>query len=448
MAEKFRLNEVARWFENSESGILERDIVRAGSQSRKLREPKTISETGEIKGRWRDCVFIPDDAYIPTRHNPRKETMGEIRERLQQTYGIHFEGIPYVFGSADFSEVSLAHISTADMVSCIIGISAQEYEAMPAIQKAGILKRAFGDREQRKRNAGIAAEIAAKQQIPIRGLPKGYSAEDLKRWINGRCSWDEQVSTGYNLVPLEIHENVPHTGMVSIAHNSFPYLKSRARKIKKYPEMYAWNEDKAPISYGEVKNNPIYRKFQRKGDREMPRNRMKLGKLTIDQKGELNDIKDSANEHIKTHEDLEKLGEKYQTDMDKLNLQREKIMEAGVSESEKQKLLAELEAMEDRVNDQYNQAVQREMEKERDAIKEATDAMQERADEFAQQAEELRNIEMDAARVNTAGAAEIAESKKEEYEKAKEEYTEKLNLRIAQARRQQENLRKKRLGGQ
>lgn len=180
----------------------------------------------------------------------------------------------------------------------------------------------------------------------------------------------------------------------------------------------------------------------------MPRNRMKLGKLTIDQKGELNDIKDSANEHIKTHEDLEKLGEKYQTDMDKLNLQREKIMEAGVSESEKQKLLAELEAMEDRVNDQYNQAVQREMEKERDAIKEATDAMQERADEFAQQAEELRNIEMDAARVNTAGAAEIAESKKEEYEKAKEEYTEKLNLRIAQARRQQENLRKKRLGGQ
>lgn len=156
-----------------------------------------------------------------------------------------------------------------------------------------------------------------------------------------------------------------------------------------------------------------------------------------------NEQKDAAREHEKLHE----LGEKFTADKDKLEDAKERVKASKISDSEKQNMLAELDAAIERAKEEYDEQVAELEQEQQREMQEGIDAMQEAADEAAQQADSLRNITMDAASVDASAAADAAEEKQREFEQMRDRAVEELNLKIEQANIQRRNMRASRLGG-
>lgn len=183
-------------------------------------------------------------------------TIGQIKKFLYEEYEITLTGIPYINGVADFSSISVAHISTDDIVIKALGISPSKFNSLSTISKLNLYKKVFGEADGKKKrnsNFDIADEIAASRQIPIPGLPEGYTATQLKKWRETHhFSWDEQLYGGYNLVPSVIHGNLSHTGLVSVITNAYRYLKRRKKAMKRQPEQFYCSEENAVTSITEL----------------------------------------------------------------------------------------------------------------------------------------------------------------------------------------------------
>ena len=222
------IEEIYASLEKSLPDTFDKEIVIAGSQKRKLRSPSEISK-GQVKGEWNDNTFIPDDNYINPNFNPQKHTVAQIKERLHSDYGIKFDGIPFINGVADFSSISLANISIEDFLFKAKGIIREQFVKLGfnPTKKTELLYEVFIKNEKDKRNVNfhIADTIAAERQIPIPGLPQGYTARQLSDWRSEHhFSWDEQLESGYHLVPSVIHDIVSHTGVVSVSKHAKPYI--------------------------------------------------------------------------------------------------------------------------------------------------------------------------------------------------------------------------------
>ena len=236
--------------------IIDKDIVRAGAEVRKMRTPKIKASTGEIKGTWENSVFYLDDNFVPKRANKEKLTVAEIKQQLNDSFHIKFDGIPFTNGAADFRSISVATISKEDIVLELIEMSKLEYNSMQPIEKTKKLREVF-DENKRKSNFTLADKIAAKKGIHLPGLAPPYTASELANWREDKkFTWDEQVNVGYNLVPMSIHENISHTGLVGSLKQAVKYLKQREDDG---PTKYSWKEEDAPISLEE-----FYKKYKKK----------------------------------------------------------------------------------------------------------------------------------------------------------------------------------------
>lgn len=229
---------------------IDREMVLAGAEVRKMRSPETMTSEGDMKGSWKDSVFYLDDEFVPPYKNDRNLTIAEIRQDLHDTCGIDLGGIPFVDGVADFSSIAIASLSTKDIVTRATGMSSHEYDQLEPLERTRLFSEVFGE-GKRTSNFTIADRLVAERQLPIPGLPDGYTAQDVKRWRSDprhRFTWDEQVNGGYNLVPTIIHGNVSHTGLVSSSSKAIEYFEERANDP---PEKYSWDESEAPISIDE-----------------------------------------------------------------------------------------------------------------------------------------------------------------------------------------------------
>ena len=238
---------------------MDREMVLAGSEVRKMRSPQSLDTSGKARGTWKDSVFYLDDTFIPKAYNEEQLSIAQIKENLFSSCGIEVDGIPFVDGVADFSALSIASIPTKDIVTQVTGLSAQEYDELEPIERTRLYNEVF-HKSKRNTNFEIADRIIAERRIPIPGLSEGYTAEDLKKWRSDpkhRFTWDEQINGGYNLVPTIIHGNISHTGLVSSSATAVEYIDRRENDP---PEKYSWDETDAPISIadflGEYRKSP------------------------------------------------------------------------------------------------------------------------------------------------------------------------------------------------
>lgn len=171
--------------------------------------------------------------------------------------------------------------------------------------------------------------------------------------------------------------------------------------------------------------------------RQLSRNRSLDGTILQKESG------DQVQEGTKLHE----LGVKFESDKIKLEDEIEKVQNSKISDADKRKLIAQLNAAILTLQEQYDHDVTAEEERVQQELMGQIESMQEAADELERQADDLRGIKMEAASTDASAAADAAEAQKQAFEQMKAEYVEKLNLQIEQAAIQQRNIRNRRLSG-
>lgn len=445
--------EILRHLESGLPGIFDKEMVLAGAEARKLNAPGTETGEGSVRGAWNGSIFVLDDNYVPEKYNDSKSSIAEIKKSLSDRFGMQVDGIPYVDGIADFSGISVAHIATSDIVKKATGMTSAEYSKLTQTDRSRVFQEAFSDasdgKSKRNRNFDYADQLAAEKHIPIPGLSDGYSASDLKKWrTENKFSWDEQVNSGYNLVPTVIHGNLSHTGLVSTSRSAFSYLDSRKKDMAQNPGVYCWDEKTAPISIDELVafNHTISRE---RGGRNMAMRRVLSKGMNLGRHGEVgyDELHKETGEQVSEGDRLHELGAKFEEDKTKLEDAIERVQASSIKPEDKAKMIAELNAAIDALQAQYEDDVVAEEAKVQEEIEGQLEQMDQTIDELTEQADSLRDVTMDAASTDASAAAEAADAKKQEFEQMKEEYTEKLRLQMEQAEMQQRNIRNRRLSG-
>lgn len=448
------VEEIFARLESGLSDTFDRELVFAGAQRRKLNTPATETVEGSLKGVWSGCVFILNNDYVPEKYNSAGNTVSQIKEELFKSYGIRVDGIPYVNGIADFSSISLANISTVDIVLRVTGMSRQEYDTLDPKNRAHLFQKVFSNvvdgKSKRENNFDHADQIASEKQIPIPGLHKGYSAAELKNWrIKNKFSWDEQVSSGYNLVPAIIHGNLSHTGLVSTAKSAYLFLTYHERDMKNYPEKYCWDEDDAPITISEIQNYGRIINNKLKGEKNMAMRKVYSKGMNLGRHGEVGyaEINNETSEYIAEGERLHELGTQFVVDKTKLEDAIKKVQISNIPAEDKIQMIAELNVAIETLQEQYEADVVAEQLKVQEEIEGMLEQMDEAVDELEQQTDFLRGVTVEVADTDASATADIAEAKKQKFEQMKEEYAEKLRLQMEQAEIQQRNIRARQLSG-
>lgn len=186
---------------------------------RQMRRPSS-------EGTWNSNVFYPDLEVVPSKYNPEQKSFSQIISDLEKNYGIHYTGTPYVYGYADFSNIAIAQVDFTD----IIDKNVQDgFSKDPLLDGENVNYDVIFS--NRNRNFRYADEICAERGISIHGLHDGYSASELASWRKeNHFTWDESYNNGYLLVPSELHNNIPHTGLVGIATHGEQAEKSIINK--------------------------------------------------------------------------------------------------------------------------------------------------------------------------------------------------------------------------
>lgn len=438
--------------ENSQAKIFDHEMVLAGSQKRKLNMPKPETSKGSLRGVWRGTVFVLDDNFVPKKHNHARDTIGQIKRKLFENFGISIEGIPYVDGVADFSVISVANISVADIVTRAKGISYGKYESLSQWERSELFQEVF-KKGKRETNFQFADQIASEKQIPIPGLTKGYTADQIKKWRENnefKFSWDEQVNGGYNLVPTIIHGNLSHTGLVSVSKNAYSFLKKRDADMKAHPEKYCWNEEEAPIAIGDLWQYRRTAINKRGGNSNLGRNRYNSFDMNLGGYGEIeySELDKEASDLVKKNMAIHELGVKLEVDKTKLEDEIEKVQAANISNKDKAPIIAELNMAIKKLQEQYEENVALETAKVQEDMQNRLERMGEVADVYEEQENSLRNVTMKAALTDASAAADVAADKKQEIQRMMEEYDEIRQNQIEQAERQSERILKRRSGGQ
>ena len=445
--------EILRRLELGLPNVFDRDMVLAGAETRKLNAPAIETKEGTIRGAWNGNIFVFDDSYVPPKCNAEKCSIAQIKKNLSERFGIQVDGIPYFDGIADFSGISIAHISTSDIVEKATGMTHAEYTRLSQTERAQLFQEVFSNgtdgKSRRKRNFRYADQFVAERHIPIPGLGSEYSAVALEKWrIQNKFSWDEQVNAGYNLVPAVIHANLAHTGLVGTSKAVYPYLELRKRDMVKNSGSYCWNESTAPTSIDElVAYN--HTSNSKQGGKIMAMRRvlskgMNLGRHEVVGYDELNK---ETGERVSEGNRLHELGTKFEADKKKLEDAIEHVQAANIKSEDKARMITELNAAIDALQEQYNDTVTAEENRVQEEIEVRIEQMDQTIDELSEQEAYLREVTMDVASTDTSVAAEAADAKKQEFEQMKEEYAEKLRLQMEQAEIQRKTIRDRRLSG-
>lgn len=419
MSEWKHIEDLIDQLEIEEPQILERDFIHAGSQDRKLNSPHTETSERLVRGEWNESSFIFDDNFIPKNFNEKQLTISEIKSELKDKYHLTLDEIPFINGIADFSHLSVASISTNEIVNRTKNNTSNMMNKLEAYQD--VLSQ-----DHRSINFDIADEIASKKQISIPGLKEGYSKEDLSNWRKeNHFSWDEQLN-GYFLVPSVIHGNLSHTGAVSISQNAYTYLENRKQYLKDHP----MKEVDAIISMDEIH-----------------RRRNKKMKYGSDKKlgGSLTTLKRELVESFDIGEKKLDFGKKFELDKAKLEDAIARVEASSISDEDKENMLQELSNAVLALEEQYDRDVFEEMLDTKKIINSGIQQMDASINELNEQQDSLKDITMEAAAVDAKAASDEAEKKKREFEEAKNEAVEKLRLQMEQAEMQQRNIRMNRI---
>lgn len=419
MSEWKHMEELINQLEIEEPQILERDFIHAGSQDRKLNLPHTQTSDGLVRGEWKESSFIFDDDFIPKNFNDKQLTISEIKTELNEKYHLTLDEIPFINGTADFSHLSVASISTDEIVN--ISDNAEYTMLDKTKDYQNVLSQ-----DQRSINFDLADEIASKKQISILGLKEGYSKEDLSNWRKeNHFSWDEQLN-GYFLVPSVIHGNLSHTGAVSISQNAYKHITNRQQYLKDHP----MEEKDAIISMDEI-HRRRNKKMKHGSDK-------KLG-------GSLNNLKKELDEGFNLGEKKLDFGKKFELDKAKLEDAMARVEASSVSDEDKESMLQELSNALHALEEQYDRDIFEEMMNTKKTIDSSIQQMNASINELNEQQDSLKDITMEAASVDAKAAADEAEKKKREFEDAKNEAVEKLRLQMEKAEMQQRNIRMNRI---
>lgn len=133
------------------------------------------ANNGNWLGEVGDSVWSPDDNFIPQKSNPDELTWRELKDKYQ------IEGISFKDGEPDFSEIMKDEVEIDNFTT------------------------------ERNRNFPQADEKLAEKW--------GCSPRDVADWRkeNG-YTWHEcKDCKTMQLVPSEVHNNVPHEGGISVA---------------------------------------------------------------------------------------------------------------------------------------------------------------------------------------------------------------------------------------
>lgn len=143
-------------------------------------------EGGKWDGEEGNSVWIPNRDEIPKRPPGNEKTWGEILDK----YGI--DGIEFKDGEPDFSTVSEGTVEINDFT------------------------------EDRNANFTQADEKLAEKWTNEGKDGKEWTAQDVKNYRKeNNLSWHERSDMKtMDLVPQEIHGNIPHSGGISAAKNS------------------------------------------------------------------------------------------------------------------------------------------------------------------------------------------------------------------------------------
>ena len=146
--------------------------------------PKNLPKSdGGWTGEPGNSTWIPDPDYVPQKGNPDGNTWGEILDKYD------IDGIPFNDGEPDFSEVAEAEVQVDE-----IG-------------------------PERDENFAKADEALAEQWTKEQKDGHEWTAEDVRNYRKeNHLTWHECGDrTTMQLVPAEVHSNVPHSGGVSAA---------------------------------------------------------------------------------------------------------------------------------------------------------------------------------------------------------------------------------------
>lgn len=148
-----------------------------------------LPKDGTWEGERGDSVWYPDRDKIPEKWQSNKDgeknplTWGEILDK----YGI--EGIPFKDGDPDFSEVTIDEVKIDDFTT------------------------------ERRKNFPQADEKLAEKWTAEQKDGKEWTPRDVANWRKDNdCTWHEcsDMKT-MQLVPREVHNNIPHAGGISEA---------------------------------------------------------------------------------------------------------------------------------------------------------------------------------------------------------------------------------------
>lgn len=178
----------------------------------------------------------------------------------------------------------------------------------------------------------------------------------------------------------------------------------------------------------------------------MGRRRVLSRGMDLGRHGEIDytELDKETSEKVSEGDRLQKLGEKFESDKNKLEEEIDKVMAAKISRKDKAALLQELKAAIEKLQEQYDEDVAAEQARVQEEIQARTERMEEAVDELEQQADSLRGVNMDAAATDASSAADAAEAKKQEFEKMKSMYDEKLRMQMEQAEIQRNNIQSRR----
>ncbi len=174
-----------------DSNLSIKEIENTELNIEQLEVTKHLPRTG---GSWDGEVgnsnWIPDDDVVPKNRNnsnPEGKAWGEIKEKYD------FEGVRYNNGYADFSEFSKGTVEIGNFTS---------------------------ERTAKGGNFEQANQKLAEQ--------RGCSVEEVKKWMEeNNYTWHEcEDCKTMQKVPREVHNNIPHTGGVSIMKQNEKLIKS------------------------------------------------------------------------------------------------------------------------------------------------------------------------------------------------------------------------------
>ena len=175
---QMQIQEILENIEQDYDQARDREIRAMARDVREFNLPQETTEEGITRGRWEEDSFVLDDDFVPSNFNPEQKTISEIRNDLQEQYGLELKGIPYRNGEADFSDISVAHLEADDIAAARLDMDPAEWKALSETDRLEKMSEVF---DNRPANFSAADRLAAERGLEIPSLGSNYTKEELDR---------------------------------------------------------------------------------------------------------------------------------------------------------------------------------------------------------------------------------------------------------------------------